>query len=155
MLAVYKWMLNIFGWNNFIARQPEDLRQKAGEFMREFSAVGTSSAFLTLILFAILGLVLYYFVFTKFSSKRIKYRYRLTWWLVWFFLTSILTMAITPLMMRLFMSWSDFLAGKFFWAVSLCNLIYSLIIFFIGSLIIKQFPKFTDASCTPFNRLKK
>lgn len=155
MLAVYKWMLNIFGWNNFIARQPEDLRQKASEFMREFSAIGTSSAFLTLILFAILGLVLYYFVFTKFSSKRIKYRYRLTWWLVWFFLTSILTMVITPLVMRLFMSWSDFLAGKFFWAVSLCNLIYSLVIFLIGSLIIVQFPKFTDASCTPFNRLKK
>ena len=155
MLLMYKWMLVIFGWNRFISDQPNDLKLLANQFFRIFSDVGTVSAFITMSVLTIIAVVLYYFWWTNGSSKHFKFRYRIRWWLLWGLVTSVLVMVVTPFVMQMLMQ-SDFHGGdKFYWAVSLCNLLYSIVIFFIGSVISQSFTKLTNASCTPFYKIKK
>ncbi len=143
-------MLKLFGWNTFVAHQPEELRPAAAQFQNIFNTVGLSAAAGTLIVLALISVVVFYFLWSKGSSPRIKYRYRIGWWFVFIFVTALVIGLLTTFVMKLFMNNAHF-ATDAYMAVSICNFLYSLIVFFLGSLFVsKVFSRYTNASCTPF-----
>lgn len=149
MILIYEWMLRIFGWNTFVVNQPDALRQDASQFQKLFNTLGVSTAICTLIVVTFLGIYIYYFIWNKHSSSKFKYRFRLKWWFMFLFLTtfavSVLTYIIVPLVLD-----SQFNTNAYV-ALSLCNFLYSILVFAFYSFIVVYFlGKHTNASCTPF-----
>lgn len=150
MIALYQWMLRIFGWNGWVASQPEDLRQQAAWFQHLFNTVGVNSAALTLIVLVLVFVYIYYFWWNRKTSSTFKFRYRIGWWLLFLFSTAILVAIATRFVMLVFMPGGHFQTNAY-WAVSLCNFLYAIILFLFSSVFIsKVFAKYTNASCTPF-----
>ena len=152
MLFLYKWMLQLFGWPTWVSKQSDALQSVASLFHNQFNKLGVTVAFLVMLSLVILGVVLYYFVWSNGTSKMFKYRYRLRWWVIWWISSSAIVSIVTPLILRfgvfykIAFKYNDALA-----AVSLCNFLYSIILFAVFSIIIvKVAPKLTNASCTPF-----
>lgn len=149
MIIIYEWMLRMFGWNTFVVNQPDALKHKASEFQKLFNALGVGTAAGTLVLVTLLGVYIYYFVWNKHSSSKFKYRFRLKWWFMFLILTaiivSILTYVVVPLVLN-----SQFNTNAYV-ALSLCNFLYSILVFVFYSFIVVYFlGKHTNASCTPF-----
>ena len=151
MFILYKWMLRLFGWNVWVIEQPEETRQKAAQFQQQFNELGCSAAFIELLLLILLAVVLYYFWWSNGSSKRFKYRYRVQWWILWLFASAIVTALLTPGILSVIFLDVPFNFKAALVAVSICNFLYSIILFFVSSIIItKACPQSTNASCTPF-----
>lgn len=149
MIIIYEWMLRIFGWNTFVVNQPDALRQQASVFQKMFNTMGVTSAVLTLILGTVLFASFYYFYWNKYSSYKFKYRYRLKWWFMFLFLTAILVSILTYVVVPLVLN-SQFNTNAYV-ALSLCNFLYSILVFVFYSFIVVYFlGKHTNASCTPF-----
>lgn len=148
-------MLKLFGWNTFVANQPENLRPAAAQFQNLFNTVGLNAAALTLIIVTAIVVVIYYFIWTNHSTPRAKYRYRAWWWLLFLFVSGFATALLTQLSMLLVIGKSIFNTNAFS-AVSLCNFLYSLAIFILLSILITaSMARFTNASCTPLYVFKK
>lgn len=153
MIVLYQWMLKIFGWNTFVPSQPDGLRPAAAKFQHLFNTLGLSSAAATLMIVTILSVCAYYFVWNRGSSSAIKYRYRIGWWLLFLFVTALFVALATNGVMHLFMQGQGIqqFHTNAYWAVALCNFLYSLLVFFGASVFVaKVFAKHTNASCTPF-----
>lgn len=149
MITLYRWMLQYFNWNVFVAEQPEGLQAKAAQFQNKFNTIGVSAAAIVLVVLVVISVALYYFWWSNGSSKIFKYRHRIHWWLMWLFSSSFIVSAATPITI-------SFLLGDFFnyngalIAVSICNFLYAIILFIALSIIIsKCASKLTNASCTP------
>ena len=152
MINLYKWMLQLFGWNNFVAEQPEGLRQQAAIFYQKFNSIGLDVAFcVCCVALVLVGVVLYYFWWSNGSSKRFKYRYRIHWWITWLLSNSVIVSVVTPFAIKFVLRNYNFNYADALMAVSLCNFLYAIILFFgLSWLVSKMFPKFTNAACTPF-----
>ena len=151
---IYTPFLKLFGWNSFLNEQPNDLRGIAAQFQQYFATLGCGSAFGTLLVITIVGVILYYFKWCNGSSKRFQYRFRLKWWLIWLFSTALITALFTYIVLLIaeyFLLNNNQLGKEFYYAVSICNFIYSLVIFFVFSIAAAKLgDKHTNASCTPF-----
>lgn len=157
MFFLYKWMLQIFGWVTWGRDDAEPIRVAISSFKSLFQNVGVNVAASVLVILTLLLVCYYYFRWTKHSSARTPFRYRRKWWLMWLIVTSIVvaiaTYVITYAFMSVCMSNLSMVPGqnKMYMAVSLCNFIYALILFFgLSILFAKAFAKYTNASCTPF-----
>ena len=152
MLFLYKWMLQLFGWHTWVSEQKAALQSDASQFHNQFNTLGVTVAFLVMLLLVIVGVALYYFVWSNGTSKMFKYRHRLHWWVIWWISSSAIISIATPLILRFGCFYNITFNYKYaLAAVSLCNFLYSIILFAIFSIIIvKVAPKLTNASCTPF-----
>ena len=150
MIVLYKWMLKIFGWNTFVSSQPDDLRPAAAKFQQLFNTLGLTSAAVTLVVVTLLSVCAYYFIWNRGSSSALKYRYRIGWWLLFLFVTAAVVALATNGVMHICLNGQHFQTNAY-WAVALCNFLYSLLVFFGASVLVaKAFAKHTNASCTPF-----
>ena len=150
MIVLYQWMLKIFGWNTFVPKQPDELRPAAATFQHLFNTLGLTSAAATLVIVTILSVCVYYFIWNRGSSSALKYRYRIGWWLLFLFVTAVVVALATNGVMHICLNGQHFQTNAY-WAVALCNFLYSLLVFFGASVLVaKVFAKHTNASCTPF-----
>lgn len=150
MDVFYQWMLSFFNWKGWVASQPEELRQHAAQFQHMFNTVGVTSAAVILIVIVSISVCIFYFWWSKKTSPKFKYRYRIGWWLLFLFSTAIIVAIVTRLVMPVMIQGIRFQTNAY-WAVSLCNFLYAIILYFFISIIItKALPKYTNASCTPF-----
>lgn len=151
MIILYKWMLQLFGWNVWVANQPEELQANAAQFQKQFNTIGLSAAAIVLIVLVLIGVALYYLWWSNGSSKVFKYRHRIHWWLIWLFSSSIIVSAATPVTIGFLLRDFAFKYNDALMAVSICNFLYSIILFIVLSVIVsKVASKLTNASCTPF-----
>ncbi|WP_290539801.1 hypothetical protein [Alistipes sp.] len=157
MFFLYKWMLQVFGWVTWGRDEAEPIRLAISGFKSLFQNVGVNVAAFVLIILTLMLACYYYFGWTKHSSSRVSFRYRRKWWLLWLIATSIVIALATYGIMYGFMSFSmsnlSMVSGqsKMYLAVSFCNFIYALVLFFgLSILFSKAFSKYTNASCTPF-----
>ena len=150
MDIIYTPVLKLFGWNSFLNEQPDDLRGIAAEFQQSFATLGCGIAFGTLLVTTIVCVCFYYFKWCNGSSNRFKYRYRLRWWLCWMAISTICTIFGTYILEILILD-NIQLGEKFIFAVTLANVIYSILCFsFFSIAAAKLRGKQTNASCTPF-----
>lgn len=151
MITLYKWMLQLFGWNVWVANQPEGLQASAAQFQKQFNTIGVSAAAIVLVVLILIGVLLYYFWWSNGSSKIFKYRHRIHWWIMWLFSYSIIVTAITPITISFLLRDFAFKYNDALVAVSICNFLYAIILFIVLSIIVsKCASKLTNASCTPF-----
>lgn len=144
-------MLQLFGWNVWVAEQPEALQANAAQFQKQFNTIGVSAAAIVLVLLILIGVALYYFWWSNGSSKVCKYRHRIHWWLMWLFSFSIMVPVVTAVTISLLLRDFAFKYNDALMAVSICNLLYAIILFIALSIIIsKVASRLTNASCTPF-----
>ena len=150
MITLYKWMLQLFGWNVWVAKQPEGLQASAAQFQKQFNTIGVSAAAIVLILLVLIGVALYYW-WSNGSSKIFKYRHRIHWWLIWLFSSSVIVSAVTPITISFLLRDFAFKYNDALVAVSICNFLYAIILFIVLSIFAsKCASKQTNASCTPF-----
>jgi uncharacterized protein involved in cysteine biosynthesis len=144
-------MLQLFGWNEWVASQPEGLQASAAEFQKQFNNIGVSAAAIVLVILIVISVALYYFWWSNGSSRIFKYRHRIHWWLIWLFSSSIIVSAATPLSIKLVVRDYAPNYNNALMAVSICNFLYAIILFIVLSIFIsKVAAKSTNASCTPF-----
>lgn len=153
MISIYRWILQLFGWNSWVAGQPEQLQPTAAQFQRSFNSLGVTSAAITLGITIFIAVLVFYFWWSNGSSRFCKYRYRLRWWFLWMFASSLVVVSATALVMHIVLNGQtgyNLDSHNAYWAIYICNFIYSTVLYFVLSIIISwATPKYTNASCTP------
>lgn len=145
---MYNWFLNLFGWNQWFMTVSDEMRPMAIIFQKTFNTVGQSTALVTLLGVSLLVCLFYYFVWNNIPG----YKFRIMHWMAFLGLNAVLVGLLTFIIVRIVILDNPVFASAPFWPLALINAIYSLIIFFIFSMMVTKTPlkKRTNASCTPF-----
>ncbi len=147
---LYKWFL--FGWSQWPLKWPDEVRTSALAFYRSFNSSGMTTAFAILILISLLFVAFYYFVL---SNKFSGYKYRIHHWLIVLGINAIVVGVLTAIIPTFVVTPNNaqFIKDAPFFSLGIINAVYSLVVFFLFSLVVTKFrplSRKTNASSTPF-----
>jgi len=145
---MYKWFLDLFGWKTWAAQFSDEMKQAAINFQNTFNSVGSSTALVILLGATFLMVVLYYYAWNKLPG----FHFRIGHWFIFMAITAILVGALTYILVPVTTHPIGVFARKApVFPLTLINLLYSIVLYFICSIGINAFfKKTTNASCTPF-----